>query len=130
PRPLPEPVTPSYPLLLLTGRGTSSQWHTQTRSKRSAILSKLGPRELYVEISGADAGKLGIAADEIVNVSSQRATVKARAFITHSVRPGEVFMPMHYETMNRLTFAAFDPYSRQPAYKACAVRISKLDDIS
>jgi assimilatory nitrate reductase catalytic subunit len=32
---------------------------------------------------------------------------------------------MHYEVMNRLTFAAFDPYSRQPAYKACAVRITK-----
>jgi len=29
--------------------------------------------------------------------------------------------------MNRLTFAAFDPYSRQPAYKACAVRINKLE---
>ena len=36
-------------------------------------------------------------------------------------------MPMHYETMNRLTFAAFDPYSRQPSYKACAVRLSKLN---
>ena len=34
---------------------------------------------------------------------------------------------MHYDVMNRLTFAAFDPYSRQPAYKACAVRITKLD---
>ena len=31
-----------------------------------------------------------------------------------------------YEVMNRLTFAAFDSYSRQPAYKACAVRVAKL----
>jgi predicted molibdopterin-dependent oxidoreductase YjgC len=65
----------------------------------------------------------------MVHVSSQRATVQARAFVTHSVKPGEVFMPMHYETMNRLTFAAFDPYSRQPAYKASAVRVSKLSEI-
>jgi assimilatory nitrate reductase catalytic subunit len=26
--------------------------------------------------------------------------------------------------MNRLTFPAFDPHSRQPAYKACAVKIA------
>jgi len=30
---------------------------------------------------------------------------------------------MHYEVTNRLTLAAFDPYSRQPAYKFCAVKI-------
>jgi assimilatory nitrate reductase catalytic subunit len=129
PRPLPEPPTPSYPLLLLTGRGSSSQWHTQTRTKRSDVLNKLSPSELYVEISPADARKLDIAPEEKVLVSSQRASVEARAFVTNSVRPGEVFMPMHYETMNQLTFAAFDPYSRQPAYKACAVKISKIDEI-
>src|SRR4030095_9458502 len=30
PRPLPEPTTESYPFLLLSGRGSSSQWHTAT----------------------------------------------------------------------------------------------------
>ena len=126
---MPEPTTERYPLVLLTGRGSSSQWHTQTRTKRSQVLKKLAPSELYVEISPVDARALSIAPDELVQVSSQRATVQARAFITNSVRPGEVFMPMHYETMNRLTFAAFDPHSRQPAYKASAVRIHKLNDV-
>ncbi|HWA71658.1 MAG TPA: nitrate reductase [Polyangiaceae bacterium] len=130
PRPLPEPTTASYPLLLLTGRGSSSQWHTQTRTKRSEVLAKLCPSELYVEISASDARALAIQPDETVHVCSQRATVRARAFITNSVKPGEVFMPMHYETMNQLTFAAFDPYSRQPAYKACAVKIVKVDRVS
>jgi assimilatory nitrate reductase catalytic subunit len=125
PRPIPEPASKRYPLLLLTGRGSSSQWHTQTRTKRSAVLRKLAPSELYVEISPADARELGIKPDERVRVSSQRGSVDARAFVTSSVQPGQVFMPMHYETMNRLTFAAFDPYSRQPAYKACAVRIAR-----
>jgi assimilatory nitrate reductase catalytic subunit len=32
---------------------------------------------------------------------------------------------MHYETVNQLTLAVFDPYSKQPAYKACAVRLRK-----
>jgi anaerobic selenocysteine-containing dehydrogenase len=44
-------------------------------------------------------------------------------FITSTVRPGQVFLPMHYPQVNRLTYAEFDPYSRQPSYKSCAVRI-------
>jgi assimilatory nitrate reductase catalytic subunit len=127
PRPLPEPTTSDYPLLLLTGRGSSSQWHTQTRTKRSAVLMRLAPSELYVEISTLDAKTLRVEPNELVRVSSQRGSVQARAFVTQSVQAGQVFVPMHYEVMNRLTFAAFDPYSRQPAYKACAVRITKLD---
>jgi anaerobic selenocysteine-containing dehydrogenase len=127
PRPLPEPTSDRFPLLLLSGRGSSSQWHTQTRTKRSAVLRRLSANEAYVEISPVDARSLSIEPDERVNVSSQRGAMVARAFVTNTVKPGQVFIPMHYEAMNQLTFAAFDPHSRQPAYKACAVRVSKLD---
>ncbi|HEX9621478.1 MAG TPA: nitrate reductase [Polyangiaceae bacterium] len=126
PRPMPEPVNERFPFVLLTGRGSSSQWHTQTRTRCSSVLRRLSASELYVEVSPVDARRLGIAPEEEVVVTSQRATVHARAFITHSVKPGQVFMPMHYPEMNRLTFAAFDPYSRQPSYKACAVRLSRV----
>jgi len=34
---------------------------------------------------------------------------------------------MHFPDTNVLTLATFDPYSRQPAYKACAVKIEKVD---
>ncbi|HEY6881105.1 MAG TPA: molybdopterin oxidoreductase family protein, partial [Polyangiales bacterium] len=127
PRSLPEPTSRAYPLLLLTGRGSSSQWHTQTRTKRSDVLLRLAPTEIYVEVSPSDAKQLNIQPDEMVSVASQRAKIQARAFITHTVKPGEVFIPMHYDAVNRLTLGAFDPHSRQPAYKACAVRLSKLD---
>jgi assimilatory nitrate reductase catalytic subunit len=126
PRPLPELPSANYPLLLLTGRGSTGQWHTETRTKRSSVLAKLAPPDVYVEVSPTDARALGLRPDEKVAVSSQRDTVVARAFITHSVKPGQVFMPMHYPTVNQLTFAAFDPHSRQPAYKACAVKIAKI----
>jgi assimilatory nitrate reductase catalytic subunit len=126
PKPLPEGCTPAYPLILLTGRGSSSQWHTQTRTRHSSVLARLSPSELYVEISPEDAQRYGVSPDELVSVASQRASVQARTFVTHTVKAGHVFMPMHYPTMNQLTFAAFDPYSRQPAYKACAVRIERL----
>ena len=45
------------------------------------------------------------------------------AFVTRSVQPGHLFIPMHYEATNRLTDAVFDPYSKQPSYKACAVEL-------
>ncbi len=126
PRPLPEPVNVQFPLLLLTGRGSAAQWHTQTRTAKSAVLRKLYPRELYVEINPSDAQTFDILPEDLVDVASQRGVVRARAFLTHGVRPGQVFLPMHYDTVNQLTDAVFDPYSHQPAYKACAVRMTRV----
>ena len=37
-------------------------------------------------------------------------------------------MPMHYRETNQLTFPSFDKYSRQPAYKHCAVRVRRDSD--
>ena len=125
PRAMPEPTDAEYPLLLLTGRGTSSQWHTQTRTAKSDVLRQLYPAQVYVEISPLDAERFGISAGAVVRVASRRAAVSASAFITPTVQPGQLFMPMHYVETNQLTHPAFDPHSRQPAYKACAVRISR-----
>ena len=126
PRPVPEPTTRDYPLTLLTGRGSSSQWHTQTRTSKSAVLRRLSAQEIYVEVNPSDAEALGLSPNEWINVISRRATIQARAFVTQNVKPGQIFIPMHYEIMNRLTFPAFDPYSRQPAYKASAVRLERI----
>ena len=123
PRPLPEPTSAAYPLTLLTGRGSSAQWHTQSRTGKSQVLRRLGSRGDYVEVSPEDARTRGIASNDLVEVFSPRGQVTAHAFVTRSVRPGEVFIPMHGPTINKLTFAAFDPYSRQPAFKACAVNL-------
>jgi assimilatory nitrate reductase catalytic subunit len=124
PRPMPEPVNADYPFILLTGRGTSSQWHTQTRTSKSDVLRKLYPKNAYVEINPADANRLGIRPDDQVIVASRRGEVTLKAVLLASVQPGQLFMPMHYATTNQLTADAFDPYSRQPSYKACAVSLS------
>jgi assimilatory nitrate reductase catalytic subunit len=126
PRDVPEPTDADYPFVLLTGRGTSSQWHTQTRTGKSAVLKKLHPEQVYVEMNAIDAERLGIRTNQKVLISSRRAQVTATAFITNTVRPGQVFIPMHYSAANALTFPAFDLYSRQPAYKACAVSVSGI----
>ena len=125
-RELPEPTDEEYPITLLTGRGTSSQWHTQTRTSKSAVLRKLYPAEIYVEVNPVDAERLGIRENSKVTVASRRATVVAKAYLTGTVAPGQVFMPMHYREVNQLTYNCVDPYSRQPSYKACAVQLRKV----
>ena len=40
---------------------------------------------------------LGICSEQLVAVSSRRGSVQACAFVTNSVKPGEVFTPMRYE---------------------------------
>lgn len=123
PRPLTERPNANYPLLLLTGRGSASQWHTQTRTAKSAVLRKLYPEHPFIEINPDDARRRGIRHNAAVVIDSQRGSMQAAAFITHNVQPGQVFIPMHYVATNRLTDAVFDPYSKQPAYKACAVQV-------
>ncbi len=126
PRALPEQPNPKFPFLLLTGRGSAAQWHTQTRTAKSAVLRKLYPHQLYVEINPQDSRRIGLRSGDRVAVSSQRGRLHGRALVTPAVQPGQLFIPMHYETTNLLTHAAFDPYSHQPAYKACAVAVEML----
>lgn len=126
PRPLPEPTNAKYPLQLLTGRGSASQWHTQTRTSKSAVLRKLYPASLYAEINPQDANHQGIKPHDRIVIESRRGAVRAQAVIVQSVPLGQVFLPMHYSETNQLTDAVFDPYSKQPAYKSCAVRIRKV----
>ena len=125
PATLPEPTDEDYPLLLLTGRGTSAQWHTNTRTAKSAVLRTLYPEHPYVEINPEDANAIRVANGERVCVLSRRGRAVVEAVLTDTIAPGQAFMPMHYEETNRLTFPSFDPYSRQPSYKASAVRIER-----
>lgn len=126
PRPMPEPPNEEYPYILLTGRGTSSQWHTQTRTGKSDVLRKLYPENPYVEIHPQDAERLEIRPNHKVRVRSRRGEVEVTAVLLSSVQPGQLFMSMHYDVTNHLTADAFDPYSKQPSFKACAVTIEAV----
>jgi anaerobic selenocysteine-containing dehydrogenase len=126
PRHCPELPDSQYPFILLTGRGSSAQWHTETRTKKSSILRRLSPEQFLVEIHPEDARRLGIRHHCKVRVASRRGEVIARALVTATQSPGQIFLPMHNMSTNRLTFPAFDPYSRQPSYKFCAVRIEAV----
>jgi len=123
---LPEPTDVEYPFVLLTGRGTSSQWHTLSRTGKSDILRKLCPTEAYVEVNPDDANLLDLRTGDTVRVSSRRGEMEAVVYVAPTVNRGQLFIPMHYPELNRLTHPSFDPHSRQPNYKFCAVRIGKL----
>ncbi len=125
PEQMPEPPDEEYPFLLLTGRGTVSQWHTQTRTSKSAVLRGLYPNQPYAEIHPADAALLCINHGEECLIRSRRGEIRVKAWIVATVRPGQIFVPMHYEQTNQLTLAHFDPHSRQPSYKDCAVSIER-----
>lgn len=124
-RPMPERPNDSYPFLLLTGRGTVAQWHTETRTRQSPVLRKLSSPGPICEINPIDARRAKIQSRDALIIESQRGSIEARAFVTPTVGVGQLFMAMHDASTNRLTDAVFDPYSRQPSYKACAVRVRK-----
>jgi anaerobic selenocysteine-containing dehydrogenase len=123
PSPLPEPTDSDYPFTLLTGRGTSSQWHTLSRTGKSKLLSQLAPPSPYVEIHPEDAAALNVKDNGTVSIRSRRGEIHASVYIAPTVQRGQVFLPMHYPEVNLLTHPSFDPHSRQPNYKACAVAI-------
>ena len=127
PQPMPEPVSDDYPFLLLTGRGSASQWHTQTRTGKSPVLNRLYPSEAYIEINPKDAKRLEIGPHQKVWISSLRGRIEANAFVTPTVQKGQAFIPMHYAQVNQLTLAHFDPHSKQPSYKNCAVSIQPME---
>ncbi len=130
PAEMPEAPDSEFPFLMLTGRGTSSQWHTQTRTGKSDILKKLYPEHVYLEIHPDDACKLDLQEGDAVTLRSRRGEMTASAYLAPTVQRGQIFVPMHYREVNQLTHAAFDPHSRQPNYKACAVALSRCSSPS
>ncbi len=119
----PEMPDDEFPFVLLTGRGSSTQWHTQSRTGKSAILRKLHTSQLQIDLHPLDAKNLGVRDREKVRVSSRRGSITAESRLTATVQRGQVFLPMHDAAVNQLTLSVFDPVSRQPSYKHCAVRI-------
>jgi anaerobic selenocysteine-containing dehydrogenase len=129
PRPAAELVRVRRPLILLTGRGSTAEWHTGTRTGKAPALEHLTPSDPYLELDPVDAAPRGIASHDWIEVVSERATVRVRALVTPTVGAGRVFLSMHHEVTNRLTMPAFDPHSRQPAYKHAAVEVRPAGDV-
>ena len=124
--PFPEQPTEDYPFILNTGR-TVEHWHTRTKTGQVAILQHLSPNA-WLEMNPRDAERLKLKAHAHVDIVSRRGrTTGVELRVTEIISPGQVFMPFHFaETnVNEVTQSAFDPFSREPNYKQCAVRVEK-----
>lgn len=124
--PFPEQPNAEFPLILNTGR-TVEHWHTRTKTGVISILQRISPRA-WLEMNPRDAKRLNLKAHERVEVISARGRVsRVELRITEIVAPGQVFLPFHFaeSNANQITQSAFDPISREPNYKQCAVRVER-----
>lgn len=91
------------------------------------MLDLLQPHEPHVQVHPLDAVARDIADGDSLTVGSRRGSVPARAQVTPAVPVGSVFLTMHDEVTNVLTYPSFDPHSRQPAYKHAAVQVRRRE---
>ena len=118
---------PDYPFILNTGR-LLYHWHGGTMTRRVQGLLELAPR-LEVAVHPADASRLGLETGDGLRVTSRRGELEAVARLTEAVKPGAVFVPfvrLAESAANFLTNAAYDPSSKIPEFKVCAVRLEPL----
>jgi len=116
-----------YPFLLNTGR-LLYHWHGGTMTRRVQGLLELAPR-LEIAVHPTDARRLGVGNGAGLRVVSRRGELTAYARLTEAVRPGAVFVPfvkLADSAANFLTNAAFDPSTKIPEYKVCAVRLERI----
>lgn len=135
--PPPESPTDEYPFVLNTGRVTH-HFHTRTKTGRAPQLNAAEPHG-WVEVSAADAERLGIHAGQFVRITTRRGQIEVPARIGHS-REGTVFVPFHYgrsggsagpsQAANELTLTTWDPVSKQPSFKTAAARIEPVTGTS
>lgn len=130
-----ESPSEAHPFALITGR-TLYHFHTRTKTGRAPQLQKAAP-EVWVEISATDADDAGVTEGDLVEISTPRSSVRARARLS-GIRDGVLFVPFHYgywdegvdgphdRAANELTRTEWDPASKQPLFKTAAAQIRKV----
>jgi len=125
------PTTEEFPLILNTGR-VRDQWHTMTRTAKTAKLMA-HKDEVYVTVHPDDAKNYQLVEGELAKLTSPLGADKqviARVEISETVRPGNLFVPIHwtaqYSSHGRvdvLVQPVGDPLSGQPESKHSPVKI-------
>jgi len=114
--------TREYPFTLTTGRHLDA-YNTGVQS--AALPSPLHRGET-LDISPEDAKRIRVTTGDLVRVTSRRGSVLVPARVDERLRPGLVFMTLHYPDdalTNVLTINASDPKSGTAEFKACAVNV-------
>jgi nitrate reductase (cytochrome) len=121
-----EPPDEQYPYVLTTGR-VIDQWHTGTMTNKVPEIRRSFPNA-YVEINTEDAKKLGINNGDAVAVETRRGKLTLPAVVGGVCLPGLIFTPFYdaKKLVNELTVDAVDDISKQPEFKICAAKITKV----
>ena len=115
-----------YPFWMTTGT-EYAHYLTGTMTRRCEQLHREMP-ELVTDLNPEDGERLHIHHGDSIRVSSRRGTLVSKVQLTDRVKPGMIFMPLHFEEAmaNLLTSPALDPISKTPEYKVCAVKLEKV----
>jgi assimilatory nitrate reductase catalytic subunit len=123
----PLPTTAEFPMILNTGRGSVGQWHTQTRTKEVQFVEDVSAKKAYVFINTKMAKENDVKDNDeirIYSINGQDAAFFVK--VTDDVRYQEIYAPMHYVECNKLTPSIYDPYSKEPSYKATPIRFDVI----
>jgi assimilatory nitrate reductase catalytic subunit len=117
-----------HPFILNTGR-VRDQWHTMTRTGRTARLAEHVP-EPFIDLHPQDALLCGVKAGELARVTSSWGAAVARVQHGGGIARGSVFMPIHWSgqtasdaRVGAVVNPAVDPVSGEPEFKHTPVRI-------
>jgi assimilatory nitrate reductase catalytic subunit len=116
-----------YPFWLNSGR-VVEHFHSRTRTGKVANQNKFSPTP-YMEVNPDAAFELGVEHGSYARLVSRRGDAVVLVQCTQRVPRDMVFIPFHFhECVNRVSLGLLDPYSRQPAFKQCAVRVEAVED--
>ena len=123
----PLPTTKEFPYVLNTGRGTVGQWHTQSRTKEVQFIEDVSIKKAYIYMNTKLAKENKIKENDSIRVYSINGE-NAIFFVkvTDNVRYDELYAPIHYIECNKLTPSLYDPYSKEPSYKATPIYFEKI----
>jgi assimilatory nitrate reductase catalytic subunit len=121
-----------YPLILNTGR-MRDQWHTMTRTGKSARLADHTP-ESFIDLHPQDALLYGVQAGQLARISTRWGAMVARVQHSGGVARGSLFVPIHWNRqtasdarVGALVNPVVDPISGEPEFKHTPVRIEPFD---
>jgi assimilatory nitrate reductase catalytic subunit len=124
----PLPTTTEYPYVLNTGRGSVGQWHTQSRTREVAFVEDVSSKKAYLYMNLEKAKEYRIKDNDVIKVCSINGQeAEFMVLTTANVRAAELYAPIHYVECNKLTASIYDPYSKEPSYKATPVRFEKVE---
>jgi len=117
-----------YPFYLSTGR-IVDHWHTMSMTGRVPELLRANPYA-YVELNPKDAARMGVKPGDMVEITSRRGSNIMPAKVYEGPVEGMVFAYWHDQhedrMINKVTADNFDPGSKEPEFKICAVKVKRV----